>query len=209
MNWYHKSQIKEHLIKLSKIKDSRSLKIASILGPNPITELDWKGQTDDRIELGNFQRYVCDSQTVKIFLTKTVKKIAALVAGTTMLGATIMGAMALDLSDYPAPFVSDGVFDGKIVVGANAATSDVVGAIDLAASLQAEATSTTEINIPGSAGTVSVSGDSIEFKTGSDIVRIGEAIGDVKETLTASDLEALKSGIFDTGESSTPVKQYL
>jgi len=142
-------------------------------------------------------------------IRKTVKKIAALVAGTTMLGATIMGAMALDLSDYPAPFVSDGVFDGKIVVGANAATSDVVGAIDLAASLQAEATTTTNIDIPGSAGTASVTGDSIEFKTGSDIVRIGEAIGDVKETLTASDLEALKSGIFDTGESSTPVKQYL
>ena len=51
-------------------------------------------------------------------IRKTVKKIAALVAGTTMVGATIMGAMALDLSDYPAPFVSDGVFDGKIVVGA-------------------------------------------------------------------------------------------
>ncbi|MBW2991282.1 hypothetical protein KY348_06290 [Candidatus Woesearchaeota archaeon] len=147
-------------------------------------------------------------------IRKTVKKIAALVAGTTMVGATIMGAMALDLSDYPAPFVSGGVFDGKIVVGANAATSDVVGAIDLAASLQAEATSVSEINIPGAAGTATVTGDSAEFKTGSDIVRIGEEIGStandgVKQTFTANDLEALKSGVFDTGESSKPVKQYL
>ena len=140
---------------------------------------------------------------------KTVKKIAALVAGTTMLGATIMGAMALDLSDYPAPFVTDGVFDGKIVVGANAATSDVVGAIDIAASLQAEATTTSEISIPGAAGTATVVGDSAEFKTGSDIVRLGETIGSVKETFTENDLDALKSGVFDTGESSTPVKQYL
>jgi len=87
MNWYHKSQIKEYLIKLSKIKDSSLLKTASILGSNPITELDWKGQTEDEIELGNFQRYVCDSQTVKIFMTKTVKKIAiSLITTHTYLG---------------------------------------------------------------------------------------------------------------------------
>ena len=138
-------------------------------------------------------------------IKKTVKKIAALVAGTTMLGATIMGAMALDLSDYPAPFVTDGDFDGKIVVGEKAATSDVVGAIDIAASLQAEATLTTEINIPGAAGTDSIIGDAAEFKTGSDIVRIGEAIGGVKATFTSEDLDALASGVF----LSSPVKQYL
>jgi hypothetical protein len=142
-------------------------------------------------------------------MKKTAKKIAALVAGTTMLGATIMGATALDLSNYPAPFVTDGVFSGKIVVGANAATSDVVGAIDLAASLQAQATKTSDIAIPGAAGTASVTGDSAEFKTGSDVVAIGETIGSVKGTFTELDLKALKSGVFETGTSSTPVKQYL
>jgi S-layer protein (TIGR01564 family) len=79
-------------------------------------------------------------------MKKTAKKIAALVAGTTMLGATIMGATALDLSNYPAPFVTNGVFGGKIVVGAKAATSDVVGAIDLAASLQAASSTTSEVD---------------------------------------------------------------
>jgi hypothetical protein len=142
-------------------------------------------------------------------MRKTVKKIAALVAGTTMVGATIMGAMALDLSNYPAPFVTNGVFNGKIVVGEKAATSDVVGAIDVAASLQAAATSTTEVNIPGTAGTATVVGDAAEFKTGSDILSIGETLGNVKTTFTASDLEALKTGMLDTGQGSTPVKQYL
>ena len=142
-------------------------------------------------------------------MRKTVKKIAALVAGTTMVGATIMGAMALDLTNYPAPFVANGVFDGKIVVGAKAMTSDVVGAIDLAASLQASASTTTEIDVGGEAGKATVTGDSSEFKTGSDIVRIGEAIGGVKQTFTSTDLDALKAGVFDTGESTTPVKQYL
>lgn len=142
-------------------------------------------------------------------MKKTAKKIAALVAGTTMLGATIMGATALDLSNYPAPFVTNGVFSGKIVVGARAATSDVVGAIDLAASLQADATSTSEVNVPGAAGAASVSGDAAEFRTGSDIVAFEEGLGTVKQTFTASDLAALKSGVIDTGSSSSPVKQYL
>lgn len=51
----------------------------------------------------------------------------------------MVGALA-DLSKYPAPFVDDkGVFNGAIVVGENAATEDVLGAIDIAASLQSEA----------------------------------------------------------------------
>jgi hypothetical protein len=140
---------------------------------------------------------------------KTVKKIAALAAGATMLGATIMGATALDLSNYPAPFVTNGVWDGKIVVGANAATSDVVGAIDLAAALQADAATTSEVNVPGAAGTATVVGDSAEFKAGSDILTLGEALSDVKETFGEDDLEALESGVLDTGAGTTPVKQYL
>lgn len=142
-------------------------------------------------------------------IRKTVKKIAALTAGATMLGATIMGAMALDLSDYPAPFVTDGVFDGKIVVGAAAATSDVAGAIDIAASLQAEAKTTTDVEIPGAAGMATVVGDSAEFKTGTDIPDISEELRNVKQTFTATELDALKEGVFDTGLSSSPVKQYL
>ena len=142
-------------------------------------------------------------------MKKTAKKIAALVAGTTMLGATIMGATALDLSNYPAPFVTDGVFSGKIVVGAKAATSDVVGAIDLAASLQAASKTTAEVTIPGAAGQASVTGDSAEFKVGSDVVSIGETLGSVKQTFTETDLKALKSGVLQTGSGETPVKQYL
>jgi S-layer protein (TIGR01564 family) len=92
-------------------------------------------------------------------IKKTVKKVAALVAGATMMGATIMGAMAYDLSNYPEPFVKNGVADAKIVVGEKAATQDVVGAIDLAASLQADAKTTSVIDVPGAAGEVSLSGD--------------------------------------------------
>ena len=52
---------------------------------------------------------------------KAIRAIAALGAGISMVGATIMGAMAANLSEYPAPFVQNGVFDGLIVVGDGAA----------------------------------------------------------------------------------------
>ncbi len=43
------------------------------------------------------------------------------------------------LQDYPEPFVTNGVLNAKLVVGENAATSDVIGGIDIAAGLVAEA----------------------------------------------------------------------
>ncbi len=74
-----------------------------------------------------------------------IKKVFAVAVGTALVGATLLGAMAYDLSDYPAPFVLDGMAQGAIVVGANAATADVLGAIDIAASLQTEAVTATPI----------------------------------------------------------------
>ena len=60
-----------------------------------------------------------------------------------MLGATLGSALAAPmLSGYPAPFLSDGVLDDTVfVVGAGANPADVLGAIDIAAALQAEAVS--------------------------------------------------------------------
>jgi len=89
---------------------------------------------------------------------KAIKRIVALTAGTTLLGTTLLGAMAADLAVYPSPFVADGVFDGLIVIGEKAATGDVIGAIDIAASLQSDAVS--KVAISGSG--VSVSGGKVE-----------------------------------------------
>ena len=78
---------------------------------------------------------------------RAIKKIAALVTGATMLGATVMGAMAADLSNYPAPFVSGCSFSGAIVVGEKAASSDVAGAIDVASTLAVSGTTTSTSGI--------------------------------------------------------------
>ena len=65
-------------------------------------------------------------------LKKVIKRIGAFATGLTFVGATMLGASAAaDLSQYPSPlFIKDGVFDGIIVVGDDAAASDVVGSIE-------------------------------------------------------------------------------
>ena len=61
----------------------------------------------------------------------------ALGIGASMLGATVLGAMAADLSDYPSPlFINGGEFQGSIVLGDNAIAADTLGAIDIATGLQ-------------------------------------------------------------------------
>ena len=85
---------------------------------------------------------------MEVCLMKTkrvLKKIAALSTGVAMLGSTMTGALALSysLADYPAPFVTNGVFSGVITVGKDAAASDTIGQSVLLADLQTKAVSPT------------------------------------------------------------------
>ena len=101
---------------------------------------------------------------------KAIQKIAAFGTGISMVGATLMGAMAADLGNYPSPFVKDGQFDAVIVVGDKAAAEDVVGAVDIGASLQfALATPATAVG--GSAG--NLQGDVVEIGEPSDMLEVG------------------------------------
>lgn len=134
--------------------------------------------------------------------------MAAIGVGVAMLGATITGAMALELKDYPAPFVNNGVYDAAnaIVVGARAAASDTLGAVDIATNLQF--LSKTCVSGSGS-GATQVSGDSVSMSDGSDMLEIREPVGDVRETLTELDLDGLRGGLVTTNEGSTEYNQYL
>jgi len=112
-----------------------------------------------------------------------VKKIFAVAAGIALVGVTLAGAMAYDLSSYPAPFVKDGMADGVIVVGANAATADVLGAIDIAASLQAEAVTGTPVD-----------GSTVAASEGSDVIDTVDLNSQVTATDTQSDVDGLIDG---------------
>jgi hypothetical protein len=118
--------------------------------------------------------------------TKTaIKRVAALGTGVAMLGATVTGALAQDLGAYPAPFVNDGKYDNSnaLVVGANAAASDTLGAVDIASNLQFESKECSP-----SAGTVSVSGGvSEDIPLGENIV----AVNQIDPELDDADLDGL------------------
>lgn len=140
---------------------------------------------------------------------KTVKKIVALGTGATMVGATILGAAAYDLADYPSPFIADGVFDGSIVVGERAEAQDILGSIDIAASLQALSVSKQAIQVPGQSGQVSLEGDAYKLESSSDRLELREEIGNVVDTIMESNLAGLKSGHISTSEGETDYQQYL
>lgn len=121
-------------------------------------------------------------------IKQTVRKMSAFIAGATMLGATFMGAMAYDLSNYPQPFITNGAFTGKIVVGSTAMPQDILGAIDIAARLQADAK--TPVTVSG--GSISVAGGkSEEVNLGTDLtVKFGNNVD-------YNDVAALQSGSLD------------
>lgn len=140
-----------------------------------------------------------------------IKRIVATGMGLTMVGATIFGASAAySLSEFPAPFIQNGTPASNlaIVVGENAAASDVSGAVDIALALQAAAV--TKVPVPGVARSgVSVEGDAVAIGSTSDLLEINEVIGSVRETLTEVDLDMLKGGQIVTDQGSTEYNQYL
>ena len=111
-------------------------------------------------------------------IRKAIKKIVALGTGVTMLGATIFGAAAADLGNFPSPmFIENGAFNGVIVVGDGAAASDVVGSIDVATSMQYSSTTTTQVSTGGTAVAPSVS-EGLTIQKSGDKFNMNETIYD-------------------------------
>ena len=71
MSWYKDEKSKVRMIKTASYKLP---KIASV--PSVSTKLDWRDQSESYLWFGDIQRYVFDSQTVKVFLSRTSKKWA-------------------------------------------------------------------------------------------------------------------------------------
>lgn len=118
--------------------------------------------------------------------SKTIKRIIALGTGATMMGATLLGAMAAaDLGNYPAPFIKDGKFTGVMVIGDKAAAEDVIGVSDIAVSLQFSATQaagtvSTDVSIEGEAWKVGTATNTLEMSENKDSgTAVRETIADI------------------------------
>lgn len=140
-------------------------------------------------------------------LRKVIKRIVALGTGATMMGATLLGAMAAaDLANYPAPFIKEGAFSGVLVIGDKAAAEDVVGVSDIAVSLQFAATKKT--GTTAGADTV-VTGDVFKISASGDELNLMESVSDVKSVVDSNNLDALKSGTVTNDKGTYTYDQYL
>ncbi len=140
---------------------------------------------------------------------KAIKKVIALGAGATLVGATIMGAMAATLDAYPEPFVKDGKFDAYIVVGDNAAASDVIGSVDIATSLQ-YSMKTTKVVSSGGSTTATVEGDSALLAKGSDPLNAGyDQLNGPVSVVDKTDLNALASGSISNDKGTYSYDQFV
>ncbi len=147
---------------------------------------------------------------------KAIRKVIALGTGAAMVGSTIMGAMAADLSSYPAPFISKDasgkpVFDAWLIVGDTAAPADIIGVTDVAVSLQSQMTEDVAMPSSGAHGSAVryAKGDGVSISIPNDMLEVREKLGQVRETLTEFDLDGLRGGTVSTNEGTTDYNQYL
>lgn len=132
-------------------------------------------------------------------MNKTIKKIVALGVGATMLLGTGAAAYATTLADYPAPFVQNGAFVGKIVIGEKAAAVDTLGSMDIAASLQRASSSS--VGTTTSTTTATAEGGYL-FSESSELI-LGNSLADVITVVDDTELpDLLASGTVEDSDGS-------
>ena len=144
--------------------------------------------------------------------TNVVKKMVAVGTGLAMVGATLLGASAVTLADYPAPFIKSGVPAANlaVIVGDQAAASDVLGVGDIVGALQGLSVSTVVTATASDTGKNSVlTGDVKKIGSGGDQLELGEEINDVRSSFTSGDAKALQSGRVQTNKGATNYNQFL
>ena len=130
------------------------------------------------------------------------KIVAAGAMAALMIGATI--GFAATLADYPSPFVATTGMTSLVVVGAAAAPSDVVGAIDLATRLGGEVT--TDYICAGTSGGVTVAGEGKAVATTNTKLYLNDDLGKTgaRSTMTRDDLPTiLANGVLQDTDAST------
>ena len=142
---------------------------------------------------------------------KAIKKIAALGMGATLVGATVLGAAAADLNDYPGMFIDNGEFDGIMVVGEDADSIDTIGMANIAMGLQAASVSETTVceDENGDGTTIRVE-DGVKIETSARSLYHYMTLNQVKPILDSTDMPAvLADGNYDNEEDFTQKLELL
>ncbi|MBU4246549.1 MAG: S-layer protein [Nanoarchaeota archaeon] len=125
-----------------------------------------------------------------------IKQIGSTLMGAVMTGATLLGgALAADISDFQKMGPSDTV----VVVGASAATADVVGAINVGATLYGHGVTATS---GAGAATTVVDGGVALFDSTNQLL-LNSKMNVAKDTVTANELPVLLKKSTFTNEDGT------
>lgn len=142
------------------------------------------------------------------------KKLAALTGSALMVGmALITPVLAASVSSvgevYNMVSVTDSTVDFPLfVIGEDAASSDVAGAVGVGVRFAAEAKTTSTVSVEGS--TMGVAGGA-DMSTGSNPLVLWDNFASSRQVLTATDLpDVLTSGTYtDQASVNVPYSQYL
>ena len=139
--------------------------------------------------------------------TKATKRIAAVAASAVMVSSAAFGA---GLSSYPQNFVSNGKFDGKVVVGSAASAMDTTTATSIIEDLKSEFSgSSSKVKITYKSA--SAGGEEISAVRSNQALNYNETIGAVTETagFDDQDVDVLADGRFKNGISDEDYEQKL
>ena len=135
----------------------------------------------------------------KFAFKKTLTRGAAVLTSAAMLGMTLTGALAADLSEYPSPFTGA---DTVIVFGAAAGGADNAAAADIALGLPSTA-SAVSVGQTGRAGTtayVPTQGPQSDYEKWEDIpigVQFNTTTDGFGDTVDADDIEGFQDTTID------------
>jgi hypothetical protein len=129
-----------------------------------------------------------------------IKKVATVLGSALMLGATAGMAAA---AAYPAPFVQSGAANVAIVVGSNAANSDILASSAIATGLATTLAAQTATGATTATSTIE-GGDSYKLEKSSTKFQLGDsATGVVSATVTDTNLPILLAdGVYTDKESN-------
>jgi len=129
-----------------------------------------------------------------------IKKLAASALGSLMAGATLaFPAAAATLEDFPTPFIEDGEAEFSMIVGEDAATADVVGAIDMAVTMGGQPTIEEMIEVKGTAATWSAT-DGITLNRPNRHLYLDSKTNAGIDGLVEGDLGILDTQVFEDGD---------
>jgi len=134
-------------------------------------------------------------------MKKYFKKAATILGSALMLGSTVALAAA---ATYPAPFVSGGVADVALVIGANApGSTDSIAATNIGASLSG-------LGATGSVSTTdTTTGETIRLDSDSQRIYLNTSINTAKSTLTKTDLPTILADTSFSGNVEATITNNL